>query len=232
MRGFLSRAANPTSLLIAAAVLLLVLIFLLHRLDWDIKNNAVMISAFVAIVGFLFNSSVKLHSELRDRTFDFLKMNRESGEYLDACRFLGQYFNEHASITPEEAKLLISKETEDQETEDKGQSAKGPDYAELRKHLYIIGNLFEEMALAIKYKEVTESILADFFMGIFIRFYENAGPYIVVLRNPKTLPDSIYGERERPEVFCTLDDLYKRWKPRYEKHILKLKHGAGAFGGL
>ena len=68
-----------------------------------------------------------------------------------------------------------------------------------------------------------EALLEDFYIGIFIRFYKRVEDFLPVIRNDPPLKNSPFGELRRIEIYCTLEWLYARWEPRYDKLIQGLR---------
>jgi hypothetical protein len=72
------------------------------------------------------------------------------------------------------------------------------------------------MAIAIKHKEVNEPLLRDFYIGIFTRYYQNIEDFLPVIRNE--VSEKPLGEKfVKSDIYVTLDYLYKRWHPIYER---------------
>lgn len=175
-------------------------------------SNPLVISAVAIVIGVLFNGAVKLHSEMRDRAFDLLLINRKDKIYREASSNLATFFRVNNCLSRDDI-IQIYK------SHDKY-------VVKIRQSIMVVGNFFEEMAIAIKYKEVNEQILEEFYHGIFLRFYGRISPFLPILRNEIDPKISPWGDIIRREVYCELDYLYERWKPRNRRRIRRLEKRA------
>src|SRR5882672_11463456 len=75
---------TPHALLIACGVFtILAILFIVAAAvsaELSLVDLGAPIALFSAVAGFLFNSAVKLHSEARDRAFEFVKQHSEQKE--------------------------------------------------------------------------------------------------------------------------------------------------------
>ena len=162
-----------------------------------------------AVAGFLFNSAAKFHSEMRDRAFNLLQTNNITKPYLEAYANVFRTLRRNKDLSQEKiVKIYVSKDARD---------------IQFRNDIKVVGNFFEEMAIAIKCKEANEELLEEFYIGLFIRFYESIQRFIPVIRNNPKIPNSPFEETSRIEVYSSLDWLYERWKPRYQALVEELR---------
>ena len=160
------------------------------------KDWAILAAAGVGIAGFLFNSAVKFHSEMCDRAFQFLKTAQENRILLNSMNSTGRFFKINTN-----RKDIINEYKRN---------------TKLRQSIRDFGNFCEEMAIAIKYREVNESILEEFYSSMFIRFYDNIRNDILPEIRRQGPQDNPWSPKEptRPLTYENLDWLYKRWTPR------------------
>lgn len=164
------------------------------------KDYLILISAIAIIIGVLLTSAVTLHSQMRDRSFELLKANRDDKNYKDSMGKIVRFLKDHPDLSKQEiVKLYVSTETND---------------IALCEAIKTVGNFYEEMAIAIIHKEVNEPLLRDFYIGIFVRFYQRIQPFLPVIRNE--VDEHPFGIKPRPEVYIRLDELYERWHPIYQ----------------
>jgi hypothetical protein len=163
-----------------------------------------------AISGFLFTAAIKFHSEMRDRAFEFLVEQRRNDQlFKDASLHISIHFRLNPNLSINDVKQLW-RSTENYETK-------------LRNDILTVGNVFETIAISIRHKEVHEGLLQDFYAGILVSYYEKLkDSYLPVIRNYPHLDEPLLGNGERIEIFCDLDWLYRRWKPRYDGLKLRL----------
>ena len=164
---------------------------------------AVALAAAGAVAGFLFTAAVKFHSDARDHAFKLLTAFLENNELNDAFRNVGIFFRLNQGLDVNTVIQLFN--------------SHGKHEIKLRQDIYRVGNFFEDMATAIKYKETNESILEEYFNGMLARYYQYMRDNNIfrVLRNNPPIANSPFGGTWRPEVFYNLDKLYERWWPRY-----------------
>lgn len=214
MGRLLSRWLSPYVLYIIIGALAVFLFwFAQQNLTVDVDtnrltlNNPIIISAVAIVIGVLFNGAVKLHSEMRDRAFTLILTNRQDKAYMDAIVFVNEFFRNNTNLSADAiAAMYKSKEENDKN---------------LCKNIRLVGNFYEDMAISIKYKEVNEPIIEEYFIGIFIRFYEKIEDFLPEMRRVWP-PDTA----SRIEVFCELDELYRKWKPKHLRLIKRLEKRA------
>ncbi len=210
MERLLSRWLSPYHLYFLILVLIGFLLWLFLIKIRDPQPYLIIISAFVLVIGFLFTAVVTLHSKMIDQAFKMILTFRNDKDYHDATHYLGYFFKANKNLTVDD---IIEIFTDDR-------------YMKVRVSLYKVANFYEQMAIAVKYREINEPITEEFFIGIFIRFYETTKDFFPVIRNQVDVDPRPFGAVTRSEVYCEIDNLYKKWKPRYEKLIDHLVRGS------
>jgi hypothetical protein len=200
MDRLLLRFASPVALLVASAVSLILLCAIIYfKLD-HLKDYAVIVTALVLISGFLFNSAIKLYSETRDRTVDFITENRRNDHFKICSRAFGNLmtsfhdsFNDKTDFSDKDINKVLAWESQG---------------ISFKEAVLTLGNFYEDMAIAIKYGQAAEPMLEDYYLGMFVRFFNTAKFFLPVIRNSQPVL--------RPDVYREMEDLYTKWKPKYD----------------
>lgn len=211
MHDYLSKRLSPGTFILLIIICFIIL-FSVLLIPKNIKDYLVLISAIALVIGVLFTQAIKLYSEVRDRAFSLLRQNRESPEYNVAAGRVARHFFKKGKFSRED---VINLYKSDEEYD-----------VEIRRAIVIVANFYEEMAIAIKYNEVNEALLKDFYIGTFVRLYDNIKEFLIVVRNDPPIDNSPFKELRRPDVLCNLDLLYIRWKPKYEILMEHLRQGS------
>lgn len=207
MDKVLLRAANPAALLAGSLIALIILTFIVYAEFSNLKDYAVLVTALAVISGFLFNSGIKLYSETKDRTVHFLLENRRSEDFRKCSRSFGKLMESFHDTVDDNRRKNPAEMKKIMDWENNGITFK--------ESIRVMGNFYEEMATAIKYKQVSEPMLEAFYMGMFVRFYDTAKHFIVFFRAGVPF--------ERPDVYREAEGLYNKWSPRYQKYCNDLK---------
>lgn len=234
LEGLLLKQITPAKLMLVSASLLgicLILVFLYFfysELDENKKQSFIIfISALVAVSGFLLNASIKLHSEMRDRAFQLIISSRENPVYRNAFRYGMKFLRKEASkreFKSEKVVALVDGKDGDVELKFIERNADGSGKVitrpisneEMRGYVSTIGNFFEEMAIAIEYKEVYEPLLLDYYHSILIPYYDLMKPKILPAMRGIKYSSINKGKDDRKSIFENIEWLYKRW---IEYHI-------------
>ncbi|WP_128292679.1 DUF4760 domain-containing protein [Afifella aestuarii] len=207
---------TPHALLVACGVFVLMALaalFLASTSELSLVDVGVPVSLFSAVAGFLFNSAVKLHSEARDRAFDFLKEHSENDKLHAALARVGEFGRMHVNVTEAEAIRLVRQmiETKASPNALAGSEAKGMIDEGLLLAILRAGNFFEVMEIATRNGAVNEGIVRDYYREPLHRFHAIAAPIISVFRNSPPKPNSPYENVERPRALIGVDQLLGRW---------------------
>ncbi|WP_026380485.1 DUF4760 domain-containing protein [Afifella pfennigii] len=234
---------TPRALLVACGVfvfLALGTLILAVGTSLTLADVGVSISLFSAVAGFLFNSSVKLHSEARDRAFDFLKEHSENEKLDAAFRRVGNFGRHHKSIAEDRAIELTKRMLAAAEAPQPARCCKlgaAPTDAadidhELLQSILRAGNFFEVMEIATRQGAVQETIVRDYYREAVHRYARIAGPIIDVFRNNPPKKASPYGEVRRPRALIGVDRLVARWpEPAQRPHRPYVFPATGREGG-
>ncbi len=194
---------TPNFLMILAAAALLAGVGAPLQFAAKPEEWVIAFAAGGAVAGFLFTAAVKFHADARDRAFALLLEFQKDKHINNAMRNVGIFFKLNQGLDVNTVIQLYD--------------SHGMHEIKLRKDIDIIGNFFEDMAIAVKCKEINEEILEEYFNGMFIRYYSHIknNNILLVIRNDPPIVNSPYGDTRTPEVFYNLDKLYDRWWPRY-----------------
>lgn len=162
-------------------------------------------SALFVAAGVIFTGGVKLHSEERDRAYRFLTENAGSADLLKSLGFITRFrkANDHL-LTVEVATIIYT--TDHRECK------------ALIDSINVACNFFEEMAIGVRSRQINEYIIKEFYIGLVCRIGEYINPILCVLRNCPKISGHMYGDVEKPDVYCNMFWLYKRWAPDYESY--------------
>jgi len=212
---------TPQALLVVGGAFVFLALFTLLAAVFsslELADVGVPVSLFSAVAGFLFNSAVRLHSEARDRAFEFLKEHSESEELKAATFRIGAFDREHPRLGETEAISLVARMIEVPVSANSLQvaspDAEGQDVpvdSELFRSIVRVGNFFEIMEIAVRNGAVNEGIVRDYYRMTLHRYAEIARPIVEVIRNDPPKPNSPYGSVRRPRALIGVDKLLKRW---------------------
>ncbi len=200
---FLRYRFSPALLIVLIPPLVLVLILVLV-LPASPKDYLVLISAIALLIGVLVTQAIVLYSGVRDRAFALLTANRDDKEWREASRDFGGFIIQcKGQLSADFCRTWWQPADEE--------------HKKIGRAIRFIANFFEEMAIGIKFGEMDEALLQEFYIGMFVRFYDYCKPLWPIMRNDPPSEDCPYSDKAMPEVYCNLDYLYGRWKPKYEK---------------
>jgi hypothetical protein len=166
----------------------------------------VVMSALFVTGGVIFSAAVKLHSEERDRAFKFLSENQNNPELLKALLAVSQFRTANEGIKPNKLRELYL---------DKSKEAR-----KFMGKVSFICNFFEEMAIGVKYRQIHEGIVRDYYIGMLCRIGVFMEPFLPLMRNIPQIDDHPFGSSQRPEIFENMEWLYRRWTVDYERDCL------------
>ena len=203
------------------------------------KAWMIVLAAAGAVAGFLFNSAIKFHSEMRDRAFDRMESATRDEQFLKEIGtvfgFIRKYDAE--SLTNKQLEYIVAARISALDKEESQDAGEGEEEAEgktpyndpilaakTKKAFYLVANFFDEMAIGIYAREMNEVMLRDFYIGIFMRFYDQFQHFIPVIHN--------IGKKYRFEEhdnypivekvsYLRLPWLHKRWDSVYKKMLKK-----------
>ena len=126
-----------------------------------------------AVAGFLFTAAVKFHADARDRAFALLVEFQKDKDLNKAIRNVGIFFRLNQGLDVNTVIQLYKSHDR---------------YAiKLRRDIDLIGNFYEDMAIAVKCKEINEEIIEEYFKGLLIRYcvhMRNNNIFLVLRNNP------------------------------------------------
>jgi uncharacterized membrane protein len=195
-----------------------------------IYNNAnepekwvIVFTAGAAIAGFLFNSAVKLHSETRDKTFNLL-ITTGNTDFREKSDFYWQFRRTfpHEKLTAEDIQCILAEGNYKSKNTVKRTSSRfrNSTYSgkkkivELKNSMFYTANFFEEIAIAIRQRDISEPTLREFYNSMFGQFWGFFEPFLKVVRNKNEEFKFVgldYNVGERPEAFKNLEWLANRW---------------------
>ena len=189
------------------------------------RDYIVLSSASIAIGGVVFTNAASLHSQRRDRAFAFLAKSVDDETFFAAMRTVRNVY-----WTARDAQLPISAiaaNIHHLELERVDVNLRAPLQALFAEYepdvinqaVIEVGNFFEQLAIAVKHRETNEDMLYDFYCGMFWRSYLYLVDFMPMIRNLPNVPGHSHGEAELPEIFSSLDWLFARWAPRYERRF-------------
>ena len=200
MKRFLHRITSPGTLIFASAVFVSigVGIVIYSSRRSNLRASLIAISITIAAAGYLFNARIALHSQLRDRAFNFLLESRDSSDLSKSLKKVSLYFRRYNPTRQEIARLYASNSEKEEDLE-------------LHDSITTVGNFFEEMAVAIYFKEINEYLIKEYYRGSFLKFFEDIEPFLETIRGHTAEGKQILGNRNRDYVFEKLEWLYHRW---------------------
>lgn len=217
------RRIHPLSLLsVSAGILALAFVFLLIFTVCGHVGAIVFASALTAAAGVIFTGAATLHSQARDRAFKLLESSVEDAELFAAMKAVRDFFwrcrrdnlpiavfarfiyDKDIEAVPEHCRAAVI------EIEGNERSA------DILEAVFIVGNFFEQLAIAVKFKEVNEGILYEFYCGMLYRSYLYMREFMPILRNDDQLVSHSHGAAQLPELFTTVQWIFDRWAPCYE----------------
>lgn len=190
---FLLTAIFVVSTVVAIAILVVVILSNANS-DFRLIIGAV-VGLATAISGFLFNSAIKLHADIRKTTADFLETSHSSEDFKKAQAVCGRYLRDNGPTDPEAAENLLQGSREQRAGE-----------VELLAAIVYVGNYFERLAIRVRHGEMTEDLLKDFYQHILIRYFDGFGYVISALRYPGQPTVAA-----RPATFQRAEELAWRW---------------------
>ena len=244
------RHVTPNWLFISAIVVVVLgaaaLFFVTKPSEW-----ALVLVVSVGIASFLFNSAVSFHSQLRDRAFNMMITAGRNKQFLVHIGRALRFFLDCKGTVPTSAQIqfIIAAPPTGVGEKDRSQSETTPPAAaneeatsqlqrtalndqklaaEVKRSIYSVANFFGEMAIGILMKELNEGLVREFYIGMFIKYYDDFEPFIRVIRNiggEYNFKDLNYPVYERPLAYVNFEWLYRRWSPRYRAMVFAAKYG-------
>lgn len=168
-------------------------------------NWLILTIAAGAVASFLFTSGVKLHAEARDRAFKVIAVFRKDPELEAAFQNVGAFFKLNKVLDEKDVIQLYN--------------SRSKNAIKLRGDISLVGNFFEEVAIAILNREINEAMVQASFSDTLVRYYEYMRDkhILKVLRNNPPIDNSPFRKVRRPQIYCNLDELYKRWWLPYKE---------------
>ena len=202
---------SPIKVLFFSGIALLAsfIVFLMFSQGQGGQDNYLILASAVAIIFSVFvTQGIKLHSENRDRAFTVFILDENTKQFQEACPVFSKLISKQKVLTVENIINIFSSDDED--------------VKKTAEAILYIANFFEQMAIAIRYNEVHEPLLREFYIGNYVRFYRCIKHILPLIRGTTLIPNSPFGKDYRPDVLCNLDWLYKQWMPKYIKMLGKL----------
>lgn len=204
---WISYTATPAVFLcIAAGITLLLLLWVLMIWWTDITftDLSIFLSAHVLLAGYFLNSAIQMQSRVRDRTFEFMSENRGSPDFVRSTYIINNFIIRNE-------KRIERKNISIQEVSDFLASGER-DVAEVRNAIRLLGNFYEEMAISISYREVSESMLRSYYADMLDQFMKGLRVFLPAICNDPPIPGSRYGRESRPNTFSNAVALHARWE--------------------
>ncbi len=189
------KSLSPTLIFMIITIISVLLLFYYHYAQDINDNKRIIIAALIAIIGILFQGAFSLHTHMRTKAMEVLRDSRKNENYINAVKAFRQFLKSRSDLKPCAIEEFIY--------------APDPEEKQAISNLVIIANFYEELAIYIKYKEVYEPILEDFYKPSLLKFCSDIKDWIQPLR-------SYYGS---PLVFCNMEALYKYWASRDDSQI-------------
>ncbi len=174
---------------------------------------AIAASVFAAIRGFFFNSAVKLHSELRERSATMLQAFRNDPALLEAQRQVGDDLrtqNGPSQVNVEAINEIFKYYSERRE-----------DTTGLRDGLLKLLNDFDSLSIEVRHGEILEPIIHDFYVGSLLRTWALGAPFVAVLRTVEGRDIPHFGVGKREDAFIGVSWLVERWRPTFEHRVAR-----------
>lgn len=170
------------------------------------RDYLTAVTVIFASVAALLAAAVKFQAEERDRAFKFLTENTNSKELIASLGFVGRVITKN-EIFDESVAVAVY-------------TSRDPRDKEFLAHVTNVYNFFEEMAIAIKNKQVNERIIKQFYAGPLCRFGDFTKVLLPIIRNhPEIIPEHPWGEKKRPDAFVYAEWLHERWTPYYMSYF-------------
>lgn len=204
---WIANTATPAVFLCIAAGITLFLFFWILMIWWTnltFTDLSIFLSAHVLLVGYFLNSAIQMQSRVRDRTFEFMSENRGSPDFVRSTYIINNF------IIRNEGRVE-RKDISIQEASDFLASGER-DVAEVRNAIRLLGNFYEEMAISISYKEVSESMLRSYYADMLDQFMKGLRIFLPAICNDPPVPGSRYGRESRPNTFSNAVALHTRWE--------------------
>jgi hypothetical protein len=182
------------------------ILFLGAVLATHAKDYITAASIFFVAAAAVFAAAAKFQADERDRAFRFLTENVNSKELMSSMGYVGRVLSKNPQITMEDAcRIYLSSDSRDKD---------------FLRHILIVYNFFEEMAIAINNNQVNELILRHYYIGSLCRFAEGTQIFLPIIRNfPVAIAGHPSGGRARPDIFVFAQWLFERWNPHYRQYF-------------
>jgi len=196
-----------------------------------VKNNPgifVLASALFAISGVILTSAVRLHSEARDAAFGILRTSSYDKELhvnMRVIRNLKTRLEKENIEIQEFAKMAFQQSIsyDDRRAVHDVYSEYYLKDLDFIKSIYVVGNFFEGLSIAIRQREINGDILYKYYVGMFVRFYSHIRIYLPYLKNSpeyKIQHRHPHGRTYLPELYEGLEYLYDIWMPKYQEDYI------------
>lgn len=202
VKHYLKYITTPEALITISVFFLagsILVAFNAETIGFNITNPFLIISAGSAISSFLFISGANIHTQLRDRAYKYLENIKQNEKLHKSSKIVMDFINANKDKNHTYHNVLQMYNS----------SKEGKEVIE---SIRILSNLYEEMAIAIKYKEVNELLLKEYYRANFISFYKQLRDMGVwEAKKIQNEMNGFYIDKVRNEVHENLYYLYKRW---------------------
>ena len=175
---------------------------------------AIVVSALFVLAGVFINTSVKFHSDMRERAIAFIDKSKTDTKLFSSfkgLRNLGTYCLLY-DLDPAEIARRCFRQGAKPFVHARGGTI-DPD--QILEDFYRVGNFYEQVHLAVSCRDANEHILFEYYGGVFIRHYRILSAFLPQARNTGRSQDHPLGPIAALEMYTGIETLFKRWHPRY-----------------
>lgn len=170
----------------------------------DVDRLEIIVPVLAILTGYLISTGTQISRDRVDRAKQFVEARRNDDEFKQAADNTWRRIREvHGENTPS-SDTIITTVSEN-----------------ILDDVSVVADIYEEMAILIKYNHVDEDLLYDYFGNPVIRFFAFYSSEIYHFRDV----EFDFGELKITTAaeYIELEWLYNRWLPRYNSWVDSLK---------
>lgn len=199
---------NTTTMMVF--VLLLIIIFgglLAYTAIYgsmDVDRLEIIVPVLAVLTGYLISTGTQISRDRVDRAKQFVEARRNDESFREAADHTWRRIREVYGENPKQSIPVITSVSDD-----------------ILRDVATVADIYEEMAILIKYNHVDEDLLYDYFGNPVIRFFAF---YSVEILQFRTISFEYDGLKVTTAAeYIELEWLYKRWLPRYNSWVKSLE---------
>lgn len=170
----------------------------------DVDRLEIIVPVLAVLTGYLISTGTQISRDRVDRAKQFVEARRNDEAFKRAADHTWRRIREvHGEKTPSNDTVITTVSEN------------------ILDDIAIVADIYEEMAILIKYKHVDEDLLYDYFGNPVIRFFAFYSAEINQFRKIEFEFDGL--KVTTAAEYIELEWLYKRWLPRYSSWVSSLK---------